>query len=268
VRAISNPLTHFLLYCQPSVSLIQSLNFINVSIIINPFFSSLIQIKSHAQKVLKRQDEAGENIFRRLDDNRARMNDLVASIHAQLGCEPAGTTGLGLLPVPGPTATFKAENDASSAVAMSDTTNQRQGENLTNFGASAQQDETDNAAGPSQDGQATAAQESVSAPTTPQRSVTTQQPENTAAADEHLKDLGTPYHSAEEGDDNNQEIYDKTPRVDRKAEDFMDAASALCQLVANDAHDEEDDDDDDAYPMAPTRSIGLTPTPVKSTRQG
>ena len=37
---------------------------------------SLVQIKSHAQKVLKRL-EAGENVFRRLDENYAVVNQLI-----------------------------------------------------------------------------------------------------------------------------------------------------------------------------------------------
>lgn len=47
---------------------------------------SLVQIKSHAQKVLKRID-AGENVFRRLHDNTTRMEALVAHIHNKLGLE-------------------------------------------------------------------------------------------------------------------------------------------------------------------------------------
>jgi len=41
------------------------------------FYRSLVQIKSHAQKVLKRQGE-GENIFRRLDENADRLEELLA----------------------------------------------------------------------------------------------------------------------------------------------------------------------------------------------
>jgi hypothetical protein len=47
----------------------------------------LVQIKSHAQKVLKRQEE-GENIFRRLDENKARLDQLVFRVHQRLGGEP------------------------------------------------------------------------------------------------------------------------------------------------------------------------------------
>jgi hypothetical protein len=46
----------------------------------------LVQIKSHAQKVLKRID-VGENVFRRLEDNSQRLESLVGSIHDQLGLE-------------------------------------------------------------------------------------------------------------------------------------------------------------------------------------
>ena len=59
--------------------------------------SSLVQIKSHAQKVLKRQEEGGENIFRRLDDNRERMDQLVSEVHERLGGEPPN---LAASPVP------------------------------------------------------------------------------------------------------------------------------------------------------------------------
>jgi hypothetical protein len=47
-------------------------------------FRSLVQIKSHAQKVLKRI-ESGENVFRRLEENSLRTDALVAEIHADLG---------------------------------------------------------------------------------------------------------------------------------------------------------------------------------------
>ena len=43
---------------------------------------SLVQIKSHAQKVLKRQ-EAGENIFRRLEENRNEIDNLVVQAARQ-----------------------------------------------------------------------------------------------------------------------------------------------------------------------------------------
>jgi SHAQKYF class myb-like DNA-binding protein len=43
---------------------------------------SLVQIKSHAQKVLKRQ-QAGENIFRRLEENHNEINNLVVQAARQ-----------------------------------------------------------------------------------------------------------------------------------------------------------------------------------------
>lgn len=43
---------------------------------------SLVQIKSHAQKVLKRQ-QAGENIFRRLEDNYNEIDNLVVQAARQ-----------------------------------------------------------------------------------------------------------------------------------------------------------------------------------------
>jgi hypothetical protein len=48
---------------------------------------TLVQIKSHAQKVLKRQED-GENIFRRLDDYTERVKELVAEAHERMGGEP------------------------------------------------------------------------------------------------------------------------------------------------------------------------------------
>jgi len=48
---------------------------------------SLVQIKSHAQKVLKRLD-AGENVFRRLHENVNRTEALVSAIHARYRIDP------------------------------------------------------------------------------------------------------------------------------------------------------------------------------------
>jgi hypothetical protein len=50
------------------------------------FNRSLVQIKSHAQKVLKRLD-VGENVFRRLEDNSQRLETLVVHIHEKLGLD-------------------------------------------------------------------------------------------------------------------------------------------------------------------------------------
>jgi hypothetical protein len=50
-------------------------------------FRSLVQIKSHAQKVLKRIN-SGENVFRRLEENVSRLHVLVTQIHSQLNLEP------------------------------------------------------------------------------------------------------------------------------------------------------------------------------------
>jgi hypothetical protein len=47
----------------------------------------LVQIKSHAQKVLKRIS-SGENVFRRLEENVSRLHVLVTQIHSQLNLEP------------------------------------------------------------------------------------------------------------------------------------------------------------------------------------
>jgi Myb-like DNA-binding domain len=49
-------------------------------------FRSLVQIKSHAQKVLKRI-EMGENVFRRLEENCTRLNVLVSEIHQAFGLD-------------------------------------------------------------------------------------------------------------------------------------------------------------------------------------
>lgn len=50
---------------------------------------SLVQIKSHAQKVLKRQD-AGENIFRRLEENCREIDTLVDRASCQRDALVAG----------------------------------------------------------------------------------------------------------------------------------------------------------------------------------
>ena len=44
------------------------------------YIRSLVQIKSHAQKVIKRYDN-GEDVFLRLDENIVRMEAIVAQIH-------------------------------------------------------------------------------------------------------------------------------------------------------------------------------------------
>ena len=46
-----------------------------------------MQIKSHAQKVLKRIN-SGENVFRRLEENVSRLHVLVTQIHSQLNLDP------------------------------------------------------------------------------------------------------------------------------------------------------------------------------------
>ena len=51
------------------------------------FLRSLVQIKSHAQKVLKRIN-SGENVFRRLEENVSRLHVLVTQIHSQMNLEP------------------------------------------------------------------------------------------------------------------------------------------------------------------------------------
>jgi hypothetical protein len=50
-----------------------------------------VQIKSHAQKVLKRLD-VGENVFRRLEDNSQRLESLVINIHDQMGLDSVPLT--------------------------------------------------------------------------------------------------------------------------------------------------------------------------------
>jgi hypothetical protein len=61
--------------------------FLALSLGVFPTYSSLVQIKSHAQKVLKREDE-GDNIFRRLEENADRTEQLVNEAHARMGGEP------------------------------------------------------------------------------------------------------------------------------------------------------------------------------------
>jgi hypothetical protein len=47
----------------------------------------LVQIKSHAQKVLKRI-QSGENVFRRLEENISRLQMLVKGVHEKLNLDP------------------------------------------------------------------------------------------------------------------------------------------------------------------------------------
>lgn len=56
---------------------------------------SLVQIKSHAQKVIKRYDN-GEDVFLRLDENIVRTEAVVAQIHDQMKNE-----GIPIPPAPG-----------------------------------------------------------------------------------------------------------------------------------------------------------------------
>jgi hypothetical protein len=85
----------------------------------------LIQIKSHAQKVLKRA-ESGENVFRRLEENPVRTDSLVAKIHADLGiafskcdeCSSMGRFVVGLLEKKKKLQVKKKEQQAPPAVPM------------------------------------------------------------------------------------------------------------------------------------------------------
>lgn len=54
-------------------------------------FRSLVQIKSHAQKVLKRVD-AGENVFLRLQDNRERLKVLVDEANRRIEAKQEAQT--------------------------------------------------------------------------------------------------------------------------------------------------------------------------------
>ena len=47
----------------------------------------MVQIKSHAQKVLKHINN-GENVFRRLEENVSRLHVLVTQVHSQLNLDP------------------------------------------------------------------------------------------------------------------------------------------------------------------------------------
>jgi hypothetical protein len=48
------------------------------------FCRSLVQIKSHTHKKLK-QIDAGENVYRRMEENRKRLESLVAEAHKRVG---------------------------------------------------------------------------------------------------------------------------------------------------------------------------------------
>ena len=51
---------------------------------------SLVQIKSHAQKVLQRH-AAGDAVFRRLEEHASQLHSLLVQAHVRLGWEPAPT---------------------------------------------------------------------------------------------------------------------------------------------------------------------------------
>jgi hypothetical protein len=60
---------------------------------------SLVQIKSHAQKVLKRL-EAGEDVFRRLDENMGIINSLIVQAARQRDAVGGGPVPLATRPSP------------------------------------------------------------------------------------------------------------------------------------------------------------------------
>lgn len=83
-----------------------------------------MQIKSHAQKVLKRM-EAGEDVFGALEENVSRLQYLVAEVHASMGLPPPATV---LQPSPCSTtarpshATSVAESATTSTTTTTTTT--------------------------------------------------------------------------------------------------------------------------------------------------
>lgn len=87
------------------------------------FHRSLVQIKSHAQKVLKRLS-SGENVFLRIEENISRLFTLVTQIHESLGLEPPSsllqpsTFSLNIAENSRKTKTHESKNAASSEVSL------------------------------------------------------------------------------------------------------------------------------------------------------
>ena len=87
------------------------------------FCRSLVQIKSHAQKVLKRLS-SGENVFLRIEENISRLFTLVNQIHETLGLDPPSsllqpsTFSLNIAESPRKTKNDESKNAGSAEVSL------------------------------------------------------------------------------------------------------------------------------------------------------
>ncbi|GKY93964.1 hypothetical protein MPSEU_000363300 [Mayamaea pseudoterrestris] len=194
---------------------------------------SLIQIKSHAQKVLKRE-AAGENVMRRLDENKPRVELLVGRAHARLGGPP---------PVRSPPKRKRnslpdddqgedGENDDDDDE-NDNKEKEQENENKKNGGdapTSRKKDEVDSKI--------------------PRKETIGRENEKLVVARDH--DEGT------KDEIHHDEADEESPPKRRKTRaTYMDAASVLCQMVGKEGHHETDRIDTRA-------TIGLAPTPMKS----
>lgn len=204
---------------------------------------SLVQIKSHAQKVLKRQD-SGEDIFHRLEDNKARADLLVSRAHARLGGEPSAsnltTKRRRLLASEYDVDAANYHREESDADEDESEDNEERNVNQT----SDQQIDTNQTLhqkSPKNDGQGHEA------------TVTDHEKENQHASGQ------------EEGKTTDEEAFraadeDASSRKGNPSRStFMDAASALCQLVSKDNEGGAESEQFDS-----STTIGLAPTPMKS----
>jgi hypothetical protein len=83
----------------------------------------LVQIKSHAQKVLKRLS-SGENVFLRIEENISRLFTLVTQMHESLGLEPPSsllqpsTFSLNIAESSRKTKSYEGKNPVSSEISL------------------------------------------------------------------------------------------------------------------------------------------------------
>ena len=199
--------------------------------------SSLIQIKSHAQKVLK----SDEDVFRRLDEHKARLDILLARAHARLGGEPATTT---------PTRRRRGaaadkddgdyeEDDDASATAYENEVKKKAAKKAQKEAEAAAESTANSHINSTIQNLVTAAEYEK------ENSDSKPEPRNLAAEQEAFY-----------GADADDEPIDTKPK---SRSTYLDAASALCQLVHKDGDERPMEDRIDT-----SATIGLAPTPMKS----
>ena len=194
------------------------------------YFRSLIQIKSHAQKVLKSDDD----IFRRLDEHKTRVELLVARAHARLGGEPFSTT-----PSRRRRPFVRKEEDYEDDNSANEYENEVKKKAAKNV-----EQQPDAAANPVGHVTSTIQNLVTAAEFEQENSVSKPEPRNLAAEQESF------YSST------NDEPAETKPK---SRSTYLDAASALCQLVHKDGDDRPVEDRIDT-----SATIGLAPTPMKT----